>query len=91
VQYLELTECYLFTNEMNVKFDMLGPAMVHRVFCEVNRRYIVTIDHCCFVDDGVKFLKKIAKPGALCSSVCDGLIFCFGTGPRYCGLSLGRP
>lgn len=72
-------EGYLFTNEMNVKLDMLGPAMMYRIFCEVNCRYIVTIDHRCFVDDDVEFVKKIAKPTTLRSSVCDGPIFCFDT------------
>jgi hypothetical protein len=57
VQYLELTECHLLTNEVDIKLDMLGPAMMYRVFCKVNRRYIVTIDHRGFIDDDVELLQ----------------------------------
>ena len=44
MQYLELAEGYLLSNKMDVKLDVLSPPMMHRVFRQVNRRYIVAVD-----------------------------------------------
>jgi hypothetical protein len=50
---LEFTKCDLPLDEMYVDFHVLGPTMMNRVLCEVNRRYVVTIHYGSLVDDDV--------------------------------------
>jgi len=71
--------------------NMLGPPVMNWVLGEVYCRHIVAVDYRGFINNDMEFSKKIAQPGALCSSISNCSVFSFGARSRDRGLPLGRP
>jgi hypothetical protein len=86
-----LTERYLFTNEMDINLDVLCTAMLDRVRGHVNGTDIVTKDNSRSTERAMKLLKKLTKPATLSHSMCHGTILGFGIGTRHRGLAFGGP
>ena len=53
----ELTQLNLLADEVNIKFNVLGALMLHRIGREVGGRNIITKNHRSFRDWNPKFTK----------------------------------
>ena len=53
----KLTQLYLLADEVNIKFNMLGALMLHRIGREIGGRNIITVNHRSFRDGNPKFAK----------------------------------
>lgn len=76
---------------MYVDLNMLRVSMVDRVCCHVDTAHIVTVDNCGQGERNVKLLKKLVNPATLGDNMSHRPVLSLSTGPRHCGLALGRP
>ena len=53
----ELTQLNLLANEVNIKFNVLGALMLHRIRREIGGRNIIIVNHRGFRDGNPKFAK----------------------------------
>jgi hypothetical protein len=79
VEYTELTGLHPFTDEVDVKFDVLRALVMDRILGHVNGQHIVTERHSSLQDGEVELAEELPEPDALGCSIGDGAVFRLGT------------
>ena len=87
----ELAGLHPFTDEVDVKFDVLRALMMDRILGHVDNRYIVAERHGSLQDGEVEFAEELAEPYALSGGIGHRTVFRLYTGPGDGGLALGGP
>jgi hypothetical protein len=82
---VNLSQGYLFANEVDVDLYMLGD----RTSSHVDGANIVAVDHCSQGDRDVKFLKKLPHPAAFGDDMCNSPVFGLSARAGDCGLVFG--
>ena len=87
----DMTDRYLFTQEVYVNLNVFGAAMLDGVGQHVDGTNIVIVDHCGRAQRSVKFLEDLAEPATLVNSMGNRAILRLCTRPRNSRLTLGGP
>ena len=57
---MELAECNLLSDEMNVELDVFGPPMMNWIACHVHRRNVVAVRDRGALDVAVQLAEKLS-------------------------------
>jgi hypothetical protein len=87
----DLPKRHLFSNKVNIDFDVLGATMLNRVRSHVDSTDIVTEHHSRGGKRIMKLAKKLPDPTTFSNSMSYSAVFRLGTGAGNCRLPLRRP
>ena len=75
----KLTQLNLLTDEVNIKFNVLGALVLHRISREIGGRYVITEDHSSLRKRNPKLTKKMTKPTSLRNDVGNSSVLDLST------------
>ena len=76
-----LAESHILSDEVNVKLDVLGTAVVDRVGCHVDSADVVTVNDCGDLQRNMKFLKELLKLTTFCDHMSNSPVLGLRTRP----------